>query len=527
MALELLLAQAHLDDITVEGLHLILPLALDGGARAWALALEEGGRLEASAASLAGEAVLMAPASFELSEAEVTQDAEGVLNLHMVARSDSLRSDIPDDNLPLNLGDLAIELDATLDSLVMQGWVTLTAALLDLPSEGVKVRNIAIGLPLPPERLAETPGQVTIGSASATAMGETFSGVTADAQVTLEGETYWLRGQGRGPGGQGSVKVSLDHDMATHNGKVVVDWGPIRFSPDGLQPKRLTKVLADLQEVSGRLDVEVTANWKPGRSWETLRVRLADIAMILPPLQISGLNSDFRLREIWPLRTRPDQQVTIEELDAGVPLSDVLLAFQLKGSRRNPVLEAEDLQANFAGGRLTASPFQISQRNQAVETTIGVDSVDLAQLAAILEFGAVEMTGLVSGTIPLAIDPANGTPVITAGRLQTLGEGVLRIHNAAEMLGLGDISEQQRELLFALDALADFHYTSLSATLSFGANSELDLALTLEGNNPQVLDGHPFKFNVNVGIDLADLLNAIKRGQDITPALFEGGWTLK
>ncbi len=527
LALSAALAEATVEDVEMRDLDLDLSAAFTSTPESLSLSFKEGSTLKAGGASLEGEEMLLAPAVFRLDEAVLIPDDSGAADLRLTALSDSLSLDIPDDDLPLNLGGVEIVLEGTLVGQDLDGWATVTADRVGLPSEGVNLRTLVIGVPLPPERLAEINGQVTIGSATVTKDGDTFSGMTAAALLTLEGRTYRLRGKGRGPGGLGTLNVSLDHDMETHRGKVFAKWGPITFTPDGLQPKGLTTLLEDLEDVSGRLDLEVTATWRPGRSRETANLKLTDMSLTLAPARFEGLSTDLTLVELSPPATSPEQQVKVALLDVGVPLTDVILVYQLLGGRRDATLDVERLQANFSDGRLLASPFQLSEREQAFQTTVEVDHIDLATLVGLLDLGKVEMSGRVIGQLPLAIDIAEESVAIEAGWLQSVGEGILRIPDAAGMLGLGDISEQQRELLFALDALSDFHYTYLYATVSFGADGNLTLALTIEGNSPGVLDGYPFKFNINIGIDLTDLLNAIRRGQDITPALFEGGWTLK
>jgi hypothetical protein len=51
----------------------------------------------------------------------------------------------------------------------------------------------------------------------------------------------------------------------------------------------------------------------------------------------------------------------------------------------------------------------------------------------------------------------------------------------------------------------------------------LTLAIGLEGANPAVLDGYPFRFNINLSGELAPILAAVREGRRIGAELLQGG----
>ena len=51
---------------------------------------------------------------------------------------------------------------------------------------------------------------------------------------------------------------------------------------------------------------------------------------------------------------------------------------------------------------------------------------------------------------------------------------------------------------------------------------EVTLAIGLEGSNPKVLDGYPFRFNVNLSGELAPILDAVRDGRRIGAELLRG-----
>jgi hypothetical protein len=70
-------------------------------------------------------------------------------------------------------------------------------------------------------------------------------------------------------------------------------------------------------------------------------------------------------------------------------------------------------------------------------------------------------------------------------------------------------------------ALKDFRYDILSLTVTRPASGDLALGITMQGNNPDVLDGYPFKFNINLTGDLEPILAALQTGRRLTTDLLQ------
>ncbi|GAB5467043.1 MAG: hypothetical protein Kilf2KO_00730 [Rhodospirillales bacterium] len=522
------LQEAGQDDLLLEQLDLALPLSVSGAAGAWRLALRESGSLSLAGASLEGAPLLREPLVLAVDKALLTRDSDGSWQQSLTAGTPRLRLDLPGDPSRVDLERVALELDGSLtEAEGFRGDLDLSVARLAVPGVGLRLSELKIRSPLPLARLSEESAKISVASTAVSAEGSDVGGMSLTAEVTRRGETYRLRGSGRGPNGRGRLTVSLDHDLARESGRMTAKLGPLTFAPDGLQPAALFAALEPLEAVSGSLNLEATAEWDGLSSNVAARLQLVDIGATLLPLTFEGLNTDLSFPGLDPLVTPRDQLLTISSLDVGVPLQDVLLTFQILDAEAGPTLDAERLQADFAGGRLLASPFRVSAKDEVLSSNLEIAHIKLDRLTELLDLGDIQLEGRLIGQLPLTVDMKSESFAIANGWLQAVDEGVIRIPDAAERLGLGDVSKEQPDLFFALEALADFRYSYLYATVSFSGSGELDLALTLEGNNPAVREGYPFKFNVTLGVNLSDLLAAFRLGQEITPALFDGGWSLK
>jgi hypothetical protein len=49
-----------------------------------------------------------------------------------------------------------------------------------------------------------------------------------------------------------------------------------------------------------------------------------------------------------------------------------------------------------------------------------------------------------------------------------------------------------------MKALENFHYKSLSGTINYKSDGEYLMSVRLEGANPDLYDGHPVVFNLNI-----------------------------
>jgi hypothetical protein len=127
--------------------------------------------------------------------------------------------------------------------------------------------------------------------------------------------------------------------------------------------------------------------------------------------------------------------------------------------------------------------------------------------------GLEELTGegQLNGTIPVRIG-VNGSSIELA-TLQAGSSGVVayRSERAREALARGGDAVD-----LMLDALEDFHYDSLGLTLSKPVTGDTEIRLRMQGNNPAVLEGHPFDINISLTGDAGPLLDALLVGQQLS-----------
>jgi hypothetical protein len=106
------------------------------------------------------------------------------------------------------------------------------------------------------------------------------------------------------------------------------------------------------------------------------------------------------------------------------------------------------------------------------------------------------------------------------GVLRSQGNGTLRVNwgDAREAL-----LRQNENVALMVRTLEDFRYSLLEVQLSRPPDGSLSLRVRLEGHNPAVKDGHPFRFIIAFSGDLEEILAAVREGRRLGGALLKGG----
>lgn len=145
------------------------------------------------------------------------------------------------------------------------------------------------------------------------------------------------------------------------------------------------------------------------------------------------------------------------------------------------------------GGVLAILPENFSIDQFPVQLTLVVQNLDLSQLIDSLNIPNLSGTGSLSGKLPLRLGAK--TIEVNDGVLNSIKPGVLRYQTP--------VTDAEN---IAFSALRNLQYHSLQAKINYQPNGDYQIGLRLEGQNQQVLSGHPLAFNLNLHGQLPELL---------------------
>ncbi|MBN2646031.1 MAG: YdbH domain-containing protein [Desulfuromonadaceae bacterium] len=313
-----------------------------------------------------------------------------------------------------------------------------------------------------------------------------------------------------------SVQLQLSYDAARDKGCGEL-WLPEPFQFDERTPfSALLKTWSyPFDLVAGRLALSLDLSWQEREPPEVVaEFRLEQGRGWFKQMVFSGLCAAHRIRLTPRIESLDSLQLSLDSLNPGVLLSGLQARMQL--------IEVENLkpqgfdfsvqQAGFdlLGGHFVVDPFIWHLPSVSQRMLVRFEQLDLAQVAGLFEKSSLQASGRVDGSLPLEVT-AEGVRV-EKGVLRQHGPGALVYqteHEAGALLPGGSGMD------LALKVLEDFHYQSLTSDLSFQPDGRLDLALHLQGNNPQVSPVQPIHLNLNVEENLLSLLKSLRYSQAI------------
>jgi hypothetical protein len=326
---------------------------------------------------------------------------------------------------------------------------------------------------------------------------ERFAPVLVEGPMTMEGariETSLIvRSALPVIRGARLANIDADFDRAKGEGNVRAQ-AELAFAPGKLELQTVLPMLKGMMtNMSGGLSYSAQARFTGGGLSTSGMATLSDVGLVAPAATVKGVSGTVRLSSLVPPATRGVQTLSVRTLEAGIPLENGKVNFEMDGQG----LRLIGASWPFAQGKLLLTSSGTSVIADNAEFLLTVDDVNLGTLVEIVDVPGLRMTGHIGGSVPVAI--RNGDPILLDGKIEAQEDGLI-IYRGASDVAAGE----QTKLL--TDALENFHYTELRGGLSGNANGEVILQLALRGHNPDLYEGYPFAINVKLEGSLADVL---------------------
>lgn len=320
-------------------------------------------------------------------------------------------------------------------------------------------------------------------------------GWTLAAELTDEDRSLRLRLTGR-------------HEERTGRGSARLALAPLDFSPEGVKPAGVFPVLAGhVTNVRGRLAANGRIAWTRQGYSPSIDLLLENISASVGNIGIHRLNTVIRLDGLAPLSTPPDQIMAVGLIEAGLPLTDGEVVFQVTDKG----LHIGSGSISLAGGRMAIEKATFAPGSAArQDISFTVSEADLSEIVRLVGLDGLEATGRLAGRIPVAF--IGDRIVVDGGHLAATAPGQLRYRPAQRPAALQGGGQPVDLMLKALD---NFHYKALTLTVTGEAGGEVDVALHVDGNNPDLYEGYPLEFNLNLGGKLDTILQDTLAGYQI------------
>ena len=305
------------------------------------------------------------------------------------------------------------------------------------------------------------------------------------------------------------AKVVVDYTYARGAGTMDIDVPSILFDPQGLQPQNLVPAFSGkIARVNGEARAALRISFDDGvitASEGTLQ--LIDLGVGTAPGPITGLNSTMHFTSLLPLVTSGQQTLTMDSFNPGFPLENGALTFDFvpDGVR----VDAADWP--IGNGSFSLDPFTWVYAAEENRVTMRVKNVALGDFINDLGNKKVQATGTVVGNFPIVV---RGIEVlIEDGSLSVPDGGTIKYdpgpnsqsYTENEAIAILRQRRSNEYATLAQDALREFKYRELSASLNGPLNGDVEIGLIFDGSNEKVLNQQPFRFDITVKGELFNI----------------------
>lgn len=209
-------------------------------------------------------------------------------------------------------------------------------------------------------------------------------------------------------------------------------------------------------------------------------------------------------------KSAPDQKFSIERIDVGLPVEDIMFNYTIDTQKTLFAIDA--FEATLFRGAVRSNSAHYDWSASRNEAEITIERLDLARMLDLAAYDAVQATGFISGTLPLSL--TDYSPSIDQGYLHVEAPGGTIRYSA-----IGGSNGSNAALNFVNQALNNYQYDLMETTVDYQPTGELDLGVRLQGLNPDMNNGQRINLNLNISDNIPALLQSLQSGRSIADAL--------
>lgn len=366
-------------------------------------------------------------------------------------------------------------------------------------------------------------------------------GATVDAEVSIQPNAVTASWNGTGivvPGVAGDVSlrdgrvaaaialadgdalsahIDTSHDIAKASGVIAVHDATLRFD-SGKLSGRLVHWPYAWDVVAGSWTADLELSWQAGADGieyaGTMTHRADALAGQYQDTAFAGLSTTLSadLDSTSGISVAP-ASLEVALVDVGLPLEQIAANYALDVEQQ--AVRVDKLSLSTLGGHIAAEPFRFGLNEEENDITLRPQSIQLPFIMNLVDFGDIQLTGSISGVIPVTIRDMKLT--ISNGQLQSDPPGgVIRYRPGVELEEAGT-SESALDLVSR--ALANFQFDSLTSNVDYNENGDLQLQMRLSGINPDMDDTQPVILNLGVDNNIPQLLRSLRATRSIEDIL--------
>lgn len=324
----------------------------------------------------------------------------------------------------------------------------------------------------------------------------------SDTQIKAQIKAGDLSGNARSKL-EDSVQFSVDFIADSNKGNLQVKSESLDLGKTDQGIAGLFNAWPDkMNLVSGAIQVDANISWQKKDIKSDLVLKLVNVGGFYAGSYFSGLESRASINLLPILTSDSFIPFELSSLDAGLAVENISGQIQLEEINDKIQAKLKDISASVFGGKASIADFVLHPDNETILLTLDLKALNLNQLAGNQQFPGLDMSGTISGSIPIRI--SKGEINVDSGQIHNDGAGVIRY----DVGGDGATGMSGAGILFK--ALKKFEFSVLTAEPVYHRDGTLILKLHLEGISEEIGRQQPIHFNINLEQNILSLLESVR-----------------
>ncbi len=311
-------------------------------------------------------------------------------------------------------------------------------------------------------------------------------------------------------------------------GTADVNIPELRFLPKGLQPQYLVSALkGKIADVEGMAQANIKLAFAAGQPLQSSgTAKIIDMNFGTLPGPLTGVNTEMQFSNMFPLQSQGRQTLTVDKFDAGFPLENGVIEFEIIPDG----VKVYSARWPLGEGFLSLDPFEWLYSNEVNRVEMRIENVSIGEFLKDVGDGALTATGDIEGTLPIVL---SGIDVrVENGELWVKNGGVIQ-YKSKQLESISELDGTNERAVAAIragnyrdaafEALKNFEYQELRVKIDGALDGPIDLFLKADGKNDDVLGGQPFLFNINLQGELLNILRSFNTNAQIKAELARRG----